>query len=159
MEEASAQKAEPETAGEQESPRRETAADSGEAPAQGETSAEGEASARQEKASEPPETPLPPPTFEFLVLSLRSQAEMQLGLFPFETGKERPKPHLPLARHTIDLMAMLEEKTRGNLDMQEKRLLENSLTELRFRYVQAVEATRKQEQEAEAGKSGKGGGE
>jgi len=153
MEEASARKPETETAGEQESQRRETVADPGEA------SARAEAPAGREKTAEAPETPLPPPTFEFLVLSLRSQAEMQLGLFPFETGKERPKPHLPLARHTIDLMAMLEEKTRGNLDMHEKRLLENSLTELRFRYVQAVEAARKQEQEAEAGKSGKGGGE
>jgi len=100
---------------------------------------------------------LPPPTFEFLVLSLRSQAEIQLGLFPLETGKERPKPHLPLARHTIDLMAMLEEKTRGNLDMHEKRLLENTLTELRFRYVQAVEAARKADK-AETGEAGGGAG-
>ncbi len=83
---------------------------------------------------------------------------MQLGLFPIEGGKERPKPHLTLARHTIDLMAMLEEKTRGNLDMHEKRLLENSLTELRFRYVQAVEAARKEQAGASEKAEEKGGG-
>ncbi len=63
---------------------------------------------------------------------------MQLGLMHFG-GDEKPEPDLPLARHTIDLMAILLEKTKGNLDLDEKRLLENSLTELRFRYVQASE--------------------
>ena len=46
---------------------------------------------------------------------------------------------------SIDLLAMLQGKTRGNLTLEEQRLLENSLTELRFRYVQAVERyTKKQ---------------
>jgi hypothetical protein len=81
--------------------------------------------------------PLPPASFTFIVLSLRAQAEMQLGLMPF--GDEKPQPDLPLARHTIDLMAVLLEKTKGNLDIDEQRLLENSLTELRFRFVQASE--------------------
>jgi Domain of unknown function (DUF1844) len=78
--------------------------------------------------------PLPPPTFEFLVISLRAQAEMQLGLM--HLGEEKSQPELPLARHTIDLMSILLEKTRGNLSLEEQRLLENSLTELRFRFVQ-----------------------
>jgi hypothetical protein len=81
--------------------------------------------------------PLPPASFTFIVLSLRAQAEMQLGLMRF--GEEKPQPDLPLARHTIDLMAVLLEKTRGNLDLDEQRMLENSLTELRFRFVQATE--------------------
>jgi len=98
-------------------------------------------------ASTPPgeeqrhEIPLPPASFEFLVLSLRTQAEMQLGLL--QLGEEKPEPDLPLARHTIDLLALLEEKTRGNLSIEEHRLLENSLTELRFRYVHAVEEAKK----------------
>jgi len=83
--------------------------------------------------------PLPPPSFEFLVISLRAQAEMQLGLM--HLGEEKPKPELPLARHTIDLMGMLLEKTKGNLSLEEQRLLENSLTELRFRFVQISEET------------------
>lgn len=83
------------------------------------------------------QTPLPPATFTFLVFSLRTQAEMQLGLMQF--GEEKPEPDLALARHSIDVMGMLLEKTKGNLDMEEQRLLENSLTELRFRFVQVSE--------------------
>ncbi|MCS7315758.1 MAG: DUF1844 domain-containing protein [Bryobacterales bacterium] len=86
--------------------------------------------------------PLPPPTFEFLTLSLRMQAEAHLGLISWDEGQPR-KPDFRRARHTIDLMAMLEEKTRGNLTSEERRLLENSLTELRFRYVQMLEESRK----------------
>jgi hypothetical protein len=82
--------------------------------------------------------PLPPPTFEFLVFSLKTQAEMQLGLFQFGEPSEEP-PNLPAARHAIDLLAMIAEKTRGNLAFEEQRLIENALTELRFRFVQVAE--------------------
>jgi len=79
--------------------------------------------------------PLPPPTFEFLVFSLKTQAEMQLGLLRFdENSSDQPNP--PAARHAIDLLAMIAEKTRGNLALEEQRLIENALTELRFRFVQ-----------------------
>src|ERR1035441_2326382 len=95
--------------------------------------------------------PLPPSTFEFLAESLRLQAEMQLGLMrlgaeeepPADRETGPPPAELELARHTIDLMAMLQEKTRGNLTLEEQRLLENSLTLLRFRYVQAVDEAKK----------------
>lgn len=86
--------------------------------------------------------PLPPASFEFLTESLRLQAEMQLGLMRFGV-EEQPPADLELARHTIDLMAMLQEKTRGNLSLEEQRQLENTLTLLRFRYVQVLEETRK----------------
>ncbi|MDP8988756.1 MAG: DUF1844 domain-containing protein [Acidobacteriota bacterium] len=79
--------------------------------------------------------PLPPPTFEFLVFSLKTQAEMQLGLLRFEENSSDP-PNLPAARHAIDLLSMIAEKTRGNLALDEQRLIENALTELRFRFVQ-----------------------
>lgn len=82
---------------------------------------------------------LPPASFEFLVFSMRAQAEMQLGLFHFGEDQERPQPDLPMARHTIDMLAVLQEKTKGNLSLEEQRLIENSLTELRFRFVQASE--------------------
>ena len=86
---------------------------------------------------------LPPASFEFLILSLRAQTEMQLGLFHFGDENEKPKPDFDLARHSIDMMNVLLEKTRGNLTLEEQRLLENSLTELRFRYIQAVEESKK----------------
>ena len=92
-----------------------------------------------------PEFPLPPVSFEFLTLSLKMQAEMQLGLVHFGEESERPKPDLRLARHTLDLMGMLQEKTRGNLTVEEQRLLDNSLTELRFRYLQAFEESKKKD--------------
>jgi hypothetical protein len=82
--------------------------------------------------------PLPPPTFEFLVFSLKTQAEMQLGLFGLGEEKQE-QPDLAAARHAIDMLAMIQEKTRGNLSLEEQRLIENSLTELRFRFVQASE--------------------
>jgi hypothetical protein len=82
--------------------------------------------------------PLPPPTFEFLVFSLKTQAEMRLGLIKF--GEEQDDgPDLGAARHAIDLLAMIHDKTRSNLSMDEQRLIENSLTELRFRFVQVSE--------------------
>ena len=86
--------------------------------------------------------PLPPPSFAFLILSLRGQAEMQLGLLCFDE-EDKSEPDLALARHTIDMMAMLQQKTRGNLELEEQRLLENSLTELRFRFVQVSEEVQK----------------
>jgi hypothetical protein len=89
----------------------------------------------QEDASAQQSIPLPPASFSFLVLSLRAQAEMQLGLMHFGQ-EEKPEPELALARHTIDMMGVLLEKTKGNLSLEEQRLLENSLTELRFRFVQ-----------------------
>jgi hypothetical protein len=83
--------------------------------------------------------PLPPPSFAFIVLSLRAQAQMQLGLMHFGEEAEKPQPDLQMARHTIDLMSILLEKTKGNLELDERRLLENSLTELRFRFVQITD--------------------
>ena len=57
--------------------------------------------------------------------------------------KDKPAPDLGLARHTIDMLGVLHEKTRGNLSLEEQRLLENSLTELRFRFVQVSDEVAK----------------
>ena len=86
--------------------------------------------------------PLPPATFEFLVFSLKMQAEMRLGLLKLGEGMDE-ELNLPAARHTIDMLAMIAEKTKGNLSLDEQRLLENSLTELRFRFVQVSESAPK----------------
>jgi hypothetical protein len=102
------------------------------------------------------DAPIPPASFLFLVLSLRAQAEMQLGLMHFGQ-EEKPKPDLILSRHTIDLMAMLKEKTKGNLTLEEQRMLENSVTELRFRYVQAAEEAAKEPAETAASESAEAG--
>jgi hypothetical protein len=93
---------------------------------------------------------LPPPTFEFLVFSLKTQAEVRLGLLKFGEEQEEA-PDLKAARHAIDLLAMIHEKTRSNLSMDEQRLIENSLTELRFRYVQVSETVGKSKLEESTG--------
>lgn len=90
----------------------------------------------QDQKQEEYRAPLPPASFSFFVLSLRAQCEMQLGLMHFGGEEEKPQPELALARHTIDLMGVLLDKTKGNLSLEEQRVLENSLTELRFRFVQ-----------------------
>jgi hypothetical protein len=88
--------------------------------------------------------PLPPPTFEFLVFSLKTQSEMRLGLISFGMQEgEKEEPDLAAARHAIDMLAMLQEKTKGNLSLEEQRLIENSLTELRFRFVQVSDTLAK----------------
>ena len=92
-------------------------------------------------SAEPPPGFMPPPaSLEMLVLSLAMQAQMELGA----GGDPSQPPNLPLAQHSIDLLAVLQEKTQGNLSLEEKRLLENSLTELRFRYVQKVQEINEQ---------------
>lgn len=105
-------------------------------------------------------TPLPPATLEFLVFTTKMQAEMYLGLLHFGDDKDRPEPDFAAARHAIDLLAMLQEKTRNNLTSEEQRLLENSLTELRFRYVQSMQARKPaDESSAAAGNQTAGDGE
>ncbi len=93
--------------------------------------------------------PLPPASFTFLVFSLRTQAEVHLGLMPYGEEEDQ-KPDLDLARHAIDMLGVLTEKTKGNLSLEEQRLLENSLTELRFRFVQVSEEVAKAAAQAKA---------
>ena len=96
----------------------------------------------EENTNEAPRYSLPPASFAFLVLSLRAQCESSLGLMNFGQ-EEKQEPDLDMARHAIDLLAVLLEKTKGNLVLEEQRLLENSLTELRFRFVQVSDEVAK----------------
>jgi len=98
-----------------------------------------------DRTTNPPEVPLPPASFEFLIESILLQTQMQLGLLHFRDKDEENEPNLPLARHSIDMLAMLQEKTRGNLSQEEHRLLENGLTELRFRFVQVADEQKRRE--------------
>ncbi len=73
--------------------------------------------------------------FETLVLSLSTTAMYQLGLV--EGPDQAPIPaDLQAARQTLDMLAVIEEKTRGNLSTREQQLLEQALYELRLTYVQ-----------------------
>lgn len=92
----------------------------------------------------PRDYPIPPANFTFLIESILMQTQIQLGLLSFGEKDEKPtEPNLPLARHSIDMLSMLQEKTRGNLTIEEQRLIENGLTELRFRFVQISDELKK----------------
>jgi hypothetical protein len=73
--------------------------------------------------------------FETLVSYLSTTAMFQLGVLP-GPGGERLPPDMVSARRTIDLLQVLQEKTRGNLTAAESRLLEDVLYELRLSYVE-----------------------
>jgi hypothetical protein len=78
---------------------------------------------------------LPSVDFHTFVLSLGSSALLHLGELehPEAGGKHLD---LPLAKHTIDILAMLEAKTRGNLTGPEEKLIQSLLYDLRLRYVE-----------------------
>jgi hypothetical protein len=74
--------------------------------------------------------------FHTFVLSLGSSALLHLGELE-RPGAGAVEKDLPMAKHTIDILAMLQEKTRGNLSPEEDKLLESLLFDLRLRYVEA----------------------
>jgi hypothetical protein len=75
--------------------------------------------------------------FPALIVSLAATAAVHLG-DRAEPGAEAPKaPDLPAASQIIDILAVLEEKTRGNLTAEERTLLEQVLYDLRLRYLEA----------------------
>ncbi len=80
-----------------------------------------------------------PASFLSLIMSLASNAAASLGMMPHpvtgETGVE-----LNTAKHWIDVLGMLEQKTRGNLDQQEAQVLEGLLADLRMQYVSFTNA-------------------
>ncbi len=76
---------------------------------------------------------LPPASFATLVQSLMTQALFYLG--DLATQGMEPTVNLDLSKHQIDTLAVLEEKTAGNLGEEEKRLLDTALYEVRMRYV------------------------
>jgi hypothetical protein len=97
---------------------------------------------KEDKAGEPKREreqgiPLPEVSFSSLLFSLSSSALLHLGEIadPYTNQK---KQDLALAKHTIDTMAMLKEKTKGNLTEEEKKFLESVLADLRWRYVKAT---------------------
>ena len=74
-----------------------------------------------------------PMSFDIFVLSLNASALIHLGESREPSVPAEPV-NLPLARQTIDMLSMLEEKTRGNLTGEEERLLHQILFDLRMRY-------------------------
>ena len=80
------------------------------------------------------ESQLPAINFSTFIFSLNSSALVHLGLVEDPASGQKTKS-LPVAKQTIDILGMLEEKTRGNLTDDEEKLLKNILHDLRMMYV------------------------
>jgi hypothetical protein len=90
------------------------------------------------RASNPAQGPIPPVNFANIVHSVYMNAIMQLGLAAPEGQK--PRPDILGARQSIDMLAVLAEKTRGNLNEEEDRLLQTILFELRLTFIELTQA-------------------
>jgi len=93
-----------------------------------------EEQARQSASGAAGAVPLPEINFITFLMSLSSSAFMHLGDIPDPNTGEKAKD-LPLAKQTIDLLALLRQKTQNNLDQDEERLFDHLLYELRMRYI------------------------
>ncbi len=80
--------------------------------------------------------------FSNFVLSLNASAIMHLGDIPDPNTKER-NVNLPAAKHTVDILEILQDKTKGNLTDEEQKLIDDVLFSLRMRYVQATKPAEK----------------
>ena len=79
---------------------------------------------------------LPAVDFTTFVLSLSHSALLHLGDAPHPTSDGMSEVDLPMARQTIDLLALIQEKTHGNLTGAEEQMLTQALYDLRLRFVE-----------------------
>jgi hypothetical protein len=86
------------------------------------------------KQQEQVEAPFPELNFSTFVFSLGTSAMFHFGDFP-DPATKKAERNLEAAKQTIDILGILKDKTKGNLNDEEGRLLESLLYELRMRYV------------------------
>lgn len=127
---------------------KQTAGDAGSAAGGGATGPGADAAAGQSQQE------IPPATFQTLLSTMISQALMYMGgIADPQTGKAMI--HLDAAKHSIDLLGILEEKTKGNLSDEESKLLSQALNELRMSFLslkkQVEDHIQKQAQEGATG--------
>ncbi|MCA9256357.1 MAG: DUF1844 domain-containing protein [Phycisphaerales bacterium] len=100
-----------------------------------------EAAAEKERLANEVETrdsgPIPAPTFVEIVQTLAMQVMVGLGGMQGPNGQPIPPNH-DLAKHFIDMLDVLEKKTKGNLDQDEQTILDTTLHQLRMAYVEAI---------------------
>ena len=94
-----------------------------------------ESQPQAEPRSPTTERKLPPINFSTFVLSLHSSSLIAMGVMPDPYSNQTTK-ELELAKQNIDLLSMLEEKTKGNLTKEENDLIKNVLYDLRMKYVE-----------------------
>jgi hypothetical protein len=99
--------------------------------------AQEEAEKKEKQQEEKQRGPLPEGNLAALISMLTTQALFALGLLQIK-GQEERKPDLELAKYNIDMLQVLEEKTKGNLSKEEEAVLSNTLNELRMGYVKVA---------------------
>ena len=82
---------------------------------------------------------MPPATFETLVSTFATQALFAMGAIPDPRSGQR-MANMDMARHNIDMLGVLEEKTKGNLTEEQENMVASTIYELRTRYVQLSSA-------------------
>lgn len=96
---------------------------------------EPKAKSEEPKAKAEEKRELPQIDFVTFILSLASSVQVHMGLMP-NPGTGKQEKNLTLAKQTIDILGVLQEKTKGNLSPEEDKLLEGILYELRLKYVE-----------------------
>ncbi len=84
---------------------------------------------------------MPEASFETLVSTMATQAMFAMGMIPDPRSGQRVQ-NLDMARHQIDMLSVIDEKTRGNLSEDETKLLSQTLYELRNNYIALSSAAR-----------------
>ena len=100
--------------------------------------AQEEAEKKDKQQEEKPRGPMPEGNFAALISMLATQALFALGLLQIK-GQDKREPDLELAKYNIDMLQVLDEKTKGNLTKEEELVLANTLNELRMGYVKVAE--------------------
>jgi hypothetical protein len=91
-------------------------------------------------AEPPPRRPDPKVDFSMLAQSIAFSALHYLGLMTEPESGRASERDLPLARHNIEILELLEEKTRGNLNTEESKLIADLLYEVRMHFVEATKS-------------------
>ncbi len=92
----------------------------------------------KQEVKDEPQAPLPEINFATFIISLNASALVNLGVIDDPATGKKVK-NLPMGKQTIDILGLLEEKTKGNLSKEEEDLLKNILYDLRIIYVKEQE--------------------
>ena len=103
----------------------------------------------------PPLDQIPDPSMLEILQMIVMQASIGLGGFQDPQTGQRIPPNLPLAKHYIDLLDLMQKKTQNNLDPEEQSIMTSALHELRLAFVQVAAALGQSEPGATSGAPGK----
>ncbi len=101
----------------------------------GSSTPSGSTSQKSKSAAQTKSPSLPPASFSLLVTTLATQAMAAMGLMPASEDEPAPPVNLDFSKHFIDMLSVLEDKTKGNLVEAEQTFLQDTLHQLRMAFV------------------------